>query len=199
MEKTEDKNQDTVSENDLDNLAEELVSIIDKNEEINEKISDDPFKIVTDIDDLHIKGARVEKNNIRDAYLCKKRIISFLRNNDSALGIAAQQLGFNLKMFGIKDMGVINIFINPNISFIKPTKYTQEVKEQCLSLPDKTYSVKRCGAIKVRYQDSDLKWQEKTFRDSRAIVIQHEYDHINGILISDKGKEVFSDTKTFNI
>lgn len=190
---------ETINKEDLDSLSQDIINIIDKNEEINEKISDTPFKVVTDIDALHIKGDKVDSSNIIDAYTCKKRIISYLRNNNDALGIAAQQLGFNLRMFGIKDGEVITIFINPTISLIKPTKYTQNVTEQCLSLPGKTYQVKRCWNIKVKYQDSDLKWKEKSFRDFRAIVIQHEYDHINGILISDKGKEVFPDKHTFEM
>lgn len=172
-----------------DSKQEELVEKIkDAYDEIAE-ISD--LSIVLDLDKLHKKGEFIDKKNIKEAYLCKKKIIRYLKQNPNALGVAAHQLGHSLKMFGIREYEGVELYINPMIvQKIKPSTNTSEHIEECLSLPDRSFKVKRYLGLKVRYQDTNLKWKEKTIRDFRAIIFQHELDHTNGILISDIGEEV---------
>ncbi len=58
--------------------------------------------------------------------------------------------------------------------------------EGCLSIPDVREDVSRKGTIHITYMDQDFKTYSKTFDGLLARVIQHEYDHIEGILFTDK-------------
>lgn len=57
--------------------------------------------------------------------------------------------------------------------------------EGCLSIPDVREDVKRPSIIKIEYYDENFQKHTETFQDIRARVIQHEYDHIEGILFTD--------------
>lgn len=187
-----------VYEKENENKVAEFISDINKNakEEIEEaKIkrlenATKNIEIITDIDVLHKKGRIITQENWEEAYECGKNLTRYLSQNDNALGVAAQQLGYDLMMFAMRYKETIIMVINPSIQFIKPTKYSFKTKEECLSIPNRTYNVKRCSIIKARFNDYKMKWIEKRFTDIWAVVFQHEYDHINGLLISDKGIEI---------
>jgi peptide deformylase len=61
-------------------------------------------------------------------------------------------------------------------------------REHCLSLPGEEYEVRRAKSVTVRFMDgmTGMPWT-KTFGDDDAVKVQHEIDHLDGILISDKG------------
>lgn len=78
------------------------------------------------------------------------------------------------------DEGIRETFVNATI-----TSYAEETwihKEGCLSLPKLHIDVERPIAITIKYQDKDFNWHEKNFGGMTARIIQHEYDHTNGIL-----------------
>ena len=58
--------------------------------------------------------------------------------------------------------------------------------EGCLSIPDVREDVSRLDTITIQYCDADFKEHTETFNGLRARVIQHEYDHIEGVLFTDK-------------
>jgi peptide deformylase len=58
-------------------------------------------------------------------------------------------------------------------------------EEGCLSIPELTAKVKRFKKITVSYQDLEGKGQELTTENRFAVVLQHEIDHLNGILFID--------------
>ena len=110
--------------------------------------------------------------------------------NANGIGFAANQVGAD-KSILIVDISLVEgfeevkpiVLINPKI-----TKYSDEksvVEEGCLSIPDIREEVERPEAITVTYQDTDLK--EHTLEADRLLarVIQHEYDHLQGILFTD--------------
>jgi peptide deformylase len=126
-------------------------------------------------------------------------MIETMHDNDG-IGLAAPQVGIS-KRFLVTDITEIDpkygpmVFINPEI-IDSDGEVTME--EGCLSIPDIRESVSRPKEITLRYQT--LSGEEKTevFDDWMARVLQHEIDHLNGILFTDylspvKQKLLFAD------
>lgn len=108
------------------------------------------------------------------------------QGNVPAGGIAAIQVGKNKRVFYSLnyDTEQWELFINPTVEPHGFLKVTGE--EGCLSIPDFTGNVSRYFKIKVRYQDLDGNWITKKYNDINAASIQHEFDHLDGILFTDR-------------
>ncbi|NJN27950.1 MAG: peptide deformylase [Cyclobacteriaceae bacterium] len=109
----------------------------------------------------------------------------------SGIGLAAPQIGKSVRIF-IADASPLEdeeigdwkqVFINPEIieEFGDPWAF----EEGCLSIPGIREDVMRPARLKIHYFDEN--WQEHTeeFDGMKARIIQHEYDHIEGILFTD--------------
>lgn len=108
------------------------------------------------------------------------------QDNVPAGGIAAPQVGENLRVFYIlnSDTDEWQVFINPEV---QPLGFTKIYSlEGCLSVPDREEEIMRYKKIKVKYQDADGKWEIEKFKNFNAIAIQHELDHLDGILFIDR-------------
>jgi peptide deformylase len=103
-------------------------------------------------------------------------------------GLAAPQVGINKRFFVLRFGNRFQTFINPEI--IKMGDVKTETAEGCLSIPDQWFVVSRSRKIDVRYLDENLQVRKCRFHDFDAIAFQHELDHLDGILICDKGREV---------
>lgn len=115
--------------------------------------------------------------------LAQDMIETMEQNN--GIGLSACQVGKNIKLFIIpREMSKHWVFINPEI--IKISKKTETMKEGCLSLPGLFIPVERAESIKVKALDENSKEFKLKAKDFLARVIQHEIDHLNGILIVDK-------------
>lgn len=113
--------------------------------------------------------------------------------------LAAPQIGKNIRMVattqwkeskkeGSPDKFLWEkIMINPEI--IEKSKDTICTEEGCLSLPGITGDVRRYKQITLKYSDLKGKKHKKVFKNFDAIVIQHEIDHLDGILFIDKIEE----------
>ncbi len=108
----------------------------------------------------------------------------------NGVGLAAPQIGLALRLFvidadkmddDITDMK--KVFVNPTMVAETGEKWFFE--EGCLSIPNIRERVSRCSTIKINYFDEN--WNEFTeeFSGVTARVIQHEYDHIEGVLFTD--------------
>jgi peptide deformylase len=75
------------------------------------------------------------------------------------------------------------VFINPEVVWTSDEKATYE--EGCLSIPEYYEEVERPKAVKVKFFDVDLKPQEIEAESLLATCLQHEIDHINGVLFID--------------
>ncbi len=108
------------------------------------------------------------------------------QGNVPAGGIAAVQVGEHKRVFFILnyDTNEWEIFINPQIEIEEFLKTT--TKEGCLSVPDILGDVTRYLKVKVKYQDSDGEWKTKKYEGLNAVSIQHELDHLEGVLFIDK-------------
>lgn len=110
------------------------------------------------------------------------------------IGIAAPQVGKAIRLFVIdatplKDdypevTGFKRVFINAHITSRNEDK-TMETNEGCLSLPGINESVKRSTEIVIDYVDENFQPHTETITGYAAIVVQHEYDHLDGKLFID--------------
>ena len=112
------------------------------------------------------------------------------------VGLAAPQIGKAIRLFVIDaspfaedepDAGLEDfkkVFINAEI--LEETGDEWQFKEGCLSIPGVRENVKRNETVKIKYQDENFEEKIEEFSGLAARVIQHEYDHIDGILFTDK-------------
>tara|TARA_B110001452_G_scaffold230065_1_gene206243 strand:- start:1560 stop:2153 length:594 start_codon:yes stop_codon:yes gene_type:complete len=117
------------------------------------------------------------------------------------VGLAAPQVGLSIRLFMVdtspfadddeysdeeqeKLKSFKRTFINAKI--IEETGEEWAFNEGCLSIPNVREDVLRQPIIKVEYQDENFKSHTETFDGLIARVIQHEYDHIEGVLFTDK-------------
>ena len=108
------------------------------------------------------------------------------------VGLAAPQVGIVRRMFVAEpEPDEIYYFVNPEIISMTGT---QESEEGCLSVPGYSGLVDRPEKIRIKGLGRDGEPQEYEFEGFRAIVMCHEYDHLDGILYTDKAKEVYQIT-----
>lgn len=103
------------------------------------------------------------------------------------VGLAATQIGECLQLFIIDiadadEPSDLKVFINPEI-----LESDGEItwQEGCLSFPGVQEEIERSAKVKVRAQDRDGKWFELEAEGLLAVAIQHEYDHLQGVLMID--------------
>lgn len=109
-----------------------------------------------------------------------------LRANNG-LGLAAPQVGENLKLCLIEIDNELLVLINPQIKSV--SKETVLTEEGCLSFPGKFLPIERPKRVKVKACDTNGKNQIIRAKGLLARAILHETDHLNGVLIVDKAKE----------
>ena len=110
-------------------------------------------------------------------------MIQTLRAN-TGLGLAAPQVGKNLRICVIEIENELFVLINPEIKSLSKEKICSE--EGCLSFPNKFLEINRHKRIKVKAIDANGKKQIIRARGLLARVIQHEIDHLDGVLIVDR-------------
>ena len=99
------------------------------------------------------------------------------------LGIAAPQIGVSEAVCLALFNGKMHALVNPEILW--RSKETGVMEEGCLSLPGENVDVERPVEVTVRYVDEKGAQQERKLHDLDARVVQHELDHLNGVLIVD--------------
>lgn len=106
-------------------------------------------------------------------------LLDFREKYHAGCAIAAPQIGIKkrlLYMFIDKPV----IFINPVLEF--PDNELMEVLDDCMSFPNLLVKVKRHKRCKIKYLDMDWKEQMMYLEGDLAELLQHEYDHLDGIL-----------------
>lgn len=116
----------------------------------------------------------------KDDYLINDLIDTAEANKDRCLGLASIQIGVPKKIILVRKGDKFILLINPLIIH-KSTK-TYIAKESCLSL-EGTRTVKRHRAIKIIYADITGKKKAENIDGLLAQIIQHECDHLKGVLI----------------
>lgn len=123
-----------------------------------------------------------------------------LENKEYGVGIAAPQVGQSvaISVIDTKPTPTRPNLIRQKLTIINPiiTKtYGRKVQqwEACISGAQLYAKVPRYTRVRLRWQDKDALWQEQDFDGFMAHVIQHEVDHLSGVLFVDR----VSDTKSY--
>ncbi|WP_368489753.1 peptide deformylase [Clostridium sp. BJN0013] len=133
--------------------------------------------------DLYRKSSPVEE---KDTDLIKQAVsnlhdtlIDFRKKYNAGRAIAAPQIGvFKRLIYMYIDEPLI--FINPILTF--PNKEMMEVMDDCMSFPNLLVKVKRFKNCTVTYKDMNFEENSIKFEGDLSELIQHEYDHLDGIL-----------------
>ena len=156
------------------------------------------LKIYTIEDEKEEKFLREKSSPISDEEIKSKEFKNFLKdllhtakNSEEQIGIpaggiAAPQVGEHKRVFYIlnNDTNIWQVYINPEF---KPLDFSKiSTYEGCLSVPNKEEKVMRYKRIEVKYQDLDGKERKEKLSDNNAVAIQHELDHLDGILFIDR-------------
>lgn len=102
----------------------------------------------------------------------------------NGLGLAAPQVAQQIRVIALNIAGQPHIFINPKIS--KKSLFKDMAEEGCLSMPGRYGQVKRHKKITVEYLDKSGQQRKQKFTGLISRVIQHEIDHLDGLLFIDK-------------
>ncbi len=103
---------------------------------------------------------------------------------ENGVGLAAPQIGHSVRIFVVAHKDGIKAFINPRIT--KKSWRTNVDEEGCLSIPGVFGPVRRHNSVHVRYMDEHGEQRILKAAGFFARVIQHEYDHIEGVLFTEK-------------
>jgi peptide deformylase len=110
------------------------------------------------------------------------------------VGLAAPQVNQSLRMFVMKSWpGVpLTVVINPTLRYIEDAGQ-KDSTEGCLSIPGRSLKVKRYKKVQLSYYDRQGQFIAKELSGFGAIIAQHEYDHLNGVLIVDLIEDFMSE------
>ena len=116
--------------------------------------------------------------------------------NADGVGLAAPQIGRSVRLFLIdttqayeeEGAGLKRAFLNAQV--LDEWDEIWAYEEGCLSIPDIRGDVDRHKKVRIKYQDENFKEYEEVFDGINARVIQHEYDHIEGKLFTEKLKPI---------
>lgn len=160
-------------------------------------------KILTIDDDKHLKILRTKSEPVKRVDKKIKELVKDIFDTieaNPAVGLAAPQIGVLKRVFGLKltdesaevdeegeaKMSPPMIMINPEI--LEKSEEVERGSEGCLSIPGKTGVIERSLRVKVRYLDENGQQHTREFEGWNARVIQHELDHLDGILLLDRLK-----------
>jgi len=115
---------------------------------------------------------------LEDMYTCMK-------DNDG-IGLAAPQVGYSIRLFVMELDGTRYTCINPEITSGIDASESIVEKEGCLSFPGLRLNIKRPDKITVKYLDESGTMIYDSLSGINARCFQHELDHLNGVVFTDK-------------
>ncbi|MDN5214555.1 peptide deformylase [Fulvivirgaceae bacterium BMA12] len=138
---------------------------------------------------LRKRAVDIEKGSIEITQLVNDMFETMY--NAHGVGLAGPQIGKSLRIFVVDGtpMEEENMqdfkktFINPVM--IEENGNEWPFEEGCLSIPDIRQEINRKPQVKIRYLDENWEEHEEVFDGVKARIIQHEYDHIEGVLFTD--------------
>ncbi len=117
-----------------------------------------------------------------------KTLRATMRSQPSGIGIAAPQIGIS-KQIACVDVSSRVAGGRP-LALVNPVllhgSHEMTSREGCMSLPDYTAFLKRFGRVRIRYQDLTGFWVDYEAQGIEAVCIQHEMDHLAGLLFLDR-------------
>lgn len=113
------------------------------------------------------------------------------------IGLAAPQVNQSIRLMIVATgKEKYRVYINPEI--IEKSQTTKVGEEGCLSIPNVYGNVERAKKIKVKYQDLNGQWHTDKASGLEAVVIQHEVDHLDGVLFIDRTNDIVQGAELLN-
>jgi len=141
---------------------------------------------------LRTKSQDIKQSELKKYIKLGKEMIKYIKDPKArGVGLAAPQVGINKRIIAVsllrdrEDENFSTIMmINPAI--IEHNNKKESEKEGCLSLPWETGSVARWTEIKIIFIDEKGKEKKLILKGLSARIVQHEIDHLEGVLFTDK-------------
>ncbi|MBO4557242.1 MAG: peptide deformylase [Bacteroidales bacterium] len=156
---------------------------------------------------IYLYGSQVLRGHAADVDLTKvskEQVQAFFNDmhetmhNADGCGLAAPQVGVSERMLIVDGnelvenypelKGFVRKMINPVV--VEESEETSSYSEGCLSIPNVDADITRPKVIKVRYIDENLEEREEVFDNFAARMVQHELDHLDGVLFTDKAAPI---------
>lgn len=154
---------------------------------------------------IYLYGSQVLRKVAEDADPGQKEELSKLiadmietMHHADGCGLAAPQIGVSKRILVVDGNDLADRFpalkgfhremINPIFTF--ESEETSEYSEGCLSIPNVDADIVRPARIKVRYINADFQEVEEEFDEFAARMIQHEMDHLNGVVFTDRATPI---------
>lgn len=103
----------------------------------------------------------------------------------NGIGLAAPQVGHNIRLMVVRlGSGQIVELINPRISWTSDTRV--KIEEGCLSIPGNFNWISRPDKVRVKFQTCEGEYKYWSLSGMDARVFLHEYDHLEGVLMTDR-------------
>lgn len=112
----------------------------------------------------------------------------------SGVGLAAPQVNYSIRLFIVDGTVMVDdfpelaefkkVFINPTI--LEDRGEDKKAEEGCLSIPHIREVVERPDIVRIEYYDEKWQYHDEVFEGMASRIIQHEYDHLEGILFVEK-------------
>jgi peptide deformylase len=109
------------------------------------------------------------------------------------VGVAAPQLGFSSRAFACNIGAAPRLFVNPRL---KASEGEQTGREGCLSVAERWFDLTRKMWVRVSAQNAAGEWFEVEQEGWTARALQHEIDHLDGVLVVDRAREQLSSAPT---
>lgn len=151
------------------------------------------FKVIqiTEPNELKILKTVSTDVNPKDKLLpivAKRMLLAMQNPENPGVGIAAPQVGINRNLFWVQRLDKpgepFEFYVNPKI--VWRSDLLRKGMEGCLSIPEDRGDVYRNYTIKVTYFDLKGNFKEEIVEGFTAVIFQHEEDHLNGILFTDR-------------
>ena len=135
--------------------------------------------VKTIVRDLLFLGQKSEETTQKDGQVIQDLQDTLAAHREGCVGMAANMIGYKKRSI-IVSTGFYDLVMNNPVILSKSNPY--ETEEGCLSL-NGVRKTTRYREIEVRYQDVSFKEQKQRFSGFIAQIIQHEMDHLDGIII----------------
>ncbi|MFH1427305.1 MAG: peptide deformylase [Patescibacteria group bacterium] len=148
------------------------------------------LKIITNPD----KRLRQKSIKIKNSEINEKKFQEFCNSlaktmkKFDGVGLASPQVGVNIRLIAVNTKNGVIIMINPKI--LKKSIIKEWGEEGCLSVPDTFGKVKRSKNLICTFLDNKGNLKKISAQGLFARVIQHEIDHLDGVLFIDKARDI---------
>lgn len=107
--------------------------------------------------------------------------------SNNLCGLSANQIGYNVRAFCLNFSGDCRVYFNPIISKVENFAVAEE---KCVCLDNRRFLIPRYGKIEVTYQTAKGIAETQTFVGKASSIVQHQMDHLDGLMIDDIGLEI---------